>query len=127
MNTALAKSILALLEIVEGCRAERWAGRNGLRLVDTPEWCEFYCATRPIRVEKVATPTENICTACGQAIELVNGVWEHARTPARPHPAVPHFHRDREAVGPLPFQCNQCSAMFPTVEAGLLHKLNAHP
>ncbi len=41
----LVSTIDALMEIVEGCRGERWAA-NGMRLVDTKEWCAFYVASR---------------------------------------------------------------------------------
>ena len=36
-------AVNGLMGIVEGCLGERWAS-NGRRLVDTPEWCELYCA-----------------------------------------------------------------------------------
>jgi len=36
---------VALNEIVEGVRNERWAS-EGRRLKDTPEWCAFYCAVK---------------------------------------------------------------------------------
>lgn len=41
----LVSTIDALMEIVEGVRGERWAA-NGMRLVDTREWCAFYVASR---------------------------------------------------------------------------------
>lgn len=39
----LMAAVTGLMGIVEGCLGERWAS-NGRRLVDTPEWCELYCA-----------------------------------------------------------------------------------
>lgn len=36
-------AVTGLMGIVEGCLGDRWAS-NGRRLVDTPEWCELYCA-----------------------------------------------------------------------------------
>lgn len=38
----LMAAIDGLMQIVEGMRRKRWA--DGGRLVDTPEWCEFYVA-----------------------------------------------------------------------------------
>jgi hypothetical protein len=32
----------ALVEIVDGARADRWRKDHGGRLTDTPEWCAFY-------------------------------------------------------------------------------------
>lgn len=42
---SLLQSADNLLEIVEGVRGERWTA-NGRRLVDTREWCAFYCEAR---------------------------------------------------------------------------------
>ena len=36
-------AVEGMMEIVEGCRGERWTA-NGRRLVDTPEWCRLYVA-----------------------------------------------------------------------------------
>lgn len=39
----LMAAVTGLMEIVEGVRNARWS-HEGKRLVDTPEWCELYCA-----------------------------------------------------------------------------------
>lgn len=39
----LITAVTGLMEIVEGVRGSTW-GCDGRRLVDTPEWCELYCA-----------------------------------------------------------------------------------
>lgn len=39
----LMAAVTGLMQIVEGVRNARWA-HEGKRLVDTPEWCELYCA-----------------------------------------------------------------------------------
>jgi len=36
-------AVEGMMEIVEGCRGERWTA-NGRRLVDTPEWYRLYVA-----------------------------------------------------------------------------------
>lgn len=40
-----ADLVTELIEIVEGVRNERWSS-NGVRLKDTPEWCNLYVAVR---------------------------------------------------------------------------------
>lgn len=39
----LTASIENVMQIVEGMRRKRWTDGK-MRLVDTPEWCEFYVA-----------------------------------------------------------------------------------
>lgn len=43
MKQRLVKSIEGVMQIVEGMRRKRWSDGK-TRLVDTPEWCEFYVA-----------------------------------------------------------------------------------
>lgn len=44
----LLKAVNGVMGIVEGCLGKRWAA-NGHRLVDTPQWCELYCAWCELR------------------------------------------------------------------------------
>lgn len=39
----LMSAVNGVMGIVEGVRNARWS-HKGKRLVDTPEWCELYCA-----------------------------------------------------------------------------------
>lgn len=55
-----------LMNIVEGCRGERWAAK-GKRLVDTPEWCEFY-----VRWSKIAMAAKS------PNAELSDGLGGHS-------------------------------------------------
>jgi len=50
----LRSTIDALMDIVEGVRGERWAA-NGMRLVDTKEWCAFYVASRRYKEQQADT------------------------------------------------------------------------
>jgi len=44
----LVKAVNGLMGIVEGVMNVRWS-YDGRRLVDTPEWCELYCAWSELR------------------------------------------------------------------------------
>jgi len=43
VNRRLLNAVTALMDIVEGTRNVRWQ-HEGRRLVDTPQWCDLYCA-----------------------------------------------------------------------------------
>lgn len=60
----LMSAVTGLMEIVEGVRNVRWA-HEGVRLKDTPEWCELYCAwnaekSKPLNDQAQARRAESV-------------------------------------------------------------------